>query len=432
MTRKYIIIIMFLLGMELFILEFSSCSSTQPEVEDIEIKDDVSDESLEKEEAPADYRYIDLSMELFTCNEKVNEASRNLFKSVLSQTIDGENVFFSPLSVNYVIASLLNGANGETRDEILKYFKIDNSEEINELFKILNTELPTLDNKVTFNLSNSLWVDQSLTVHPSYMDFVENGWPMELFSAEFGTNSIMEAINSWVERSTKGLITKFLQQPPEGYMAILNAVWFKGKWQISFDKESTKLETFRGTSGCSTVEMMHGEKTGLNYIYGNNWQGVILPYGNGNFEMCLILPEEDINPNELSLSEDSFMKRETCRVKLSMPKFECFYRNKKFEEALKEVGIIKMFSPDCQDLDKLILGGNDDINIAQFIHEAVITVNEEGVEAAGVSGVFNFISTGDEPAIKKEIDLVFDRPFLYEIRETSTNTVIFMGVVNNL
>ena len=57
-----------------------------------------------------------------------------------------------------------------------------------------------------------------------------------------------------------------------------------------------------------------------------------------------------------------------------------------------------------------------------------IEVNEEGTEAAAVTGGEMIGSSGKEPIV---IDFIANRPFFYAIKEKSTNAILFMGKVTN-
>ena len=66
--------------------------------------------------------------------------------------------------------------------------------------------------------------------------------------------------------------------------------------------------------------------------------------------------------------------------------------------------------------------------VSEVLHKTVISVNEEGTRAAAVTATINIGSaSGDE-----DRQVYLDRPFLYMIINTKTNTPIFIGTVENL
>ena len=64
-----------------------------------------------------------------------------------------------------------------------------------------------------------------------------------------------------------------------------------------------------------------------------------------------------------------------------------------------------------------------DLLISIVTHQAFIETNEEGTEAAAATIVG--ISTTSMPADPYILNI--DHPFLYIIRETTTNSILFMG-----
>lgn len=67
---------------------------------------------------------------------------------------------------------------------------------------------------------------------------------------------------------------------------------------------------------------------------------------------------------------------------------------------------------------------------AQYIivHKAGIEFNEEGAVAAAVSTVNTYVS----PSIGDPVEVKFDRPFVFLIRETTTGALLFAGKISDL
>jgi serpin B len=63
--------------------------------------------------------------------------------------------------------------------------------------------------------------------------------------------------------------------------------------------------------------------------------------------------------------------------------------------------------------------------IHDVYHDAAITVDEEGTEAAAATAVV----IGDESAPADPFEMVVDRPFLFAIRDRPTGSVLFLGRV---
>ena len=66
--------------------------------------------------------------------------------------------------------------------------------------------------------------------------------------------------------------------------------------------------------------------------------------------------------------------------------------------------------------------------ISGVVHQANITVDEKGTEAAAATAITIAGSAAPE---QPPIEVRFDRPFTYWLREKSTNAILFMGRVND-
>jgi len=65
----------------------------------------------------------------------------------------------------------------------------------------------------------------------------------------------------------------------------------------------------------------------------------------------------------------------------------------------------------------------DQLHISSVLQKAVVTVDEEGTEAAAVTVVEGMIISTDAP-----FQFRADRPFLFVIRERASGTILFAGV----
>lgn len=150
------------------------------------------------------------------------------------------------------------------------------------------------------------------------------------------------------------------------------------------------------------------------------------PYGQGNFAMDVILPD-DINgiKNIMPLINDTSFKGWINQMgkrntELSFPRFKYVYK-KELKDILSDMGMGRAF------IDNADFSNISDISFQlSFVkHQAMIETNEEGTEAAAAT-VVGFITTS-MPA--GPFILNIDHSFLYVIRETTTNSILFMGKV---
>ena len=72
-----------------------------------------------------------------------------------------------------------------------------------------------------------------------------------------------------------------------------------------------------------------------------------------------------------------------------------------------------------------------DLQISDIIQQVKIIVNENETEAAGMTFLG---SVGGEPSVEpqKPIAMNVNRPFIFEIAEDESNTILFTGIINNI
>jgi serpin B len=155
---------------------------------------------------------------------------------------------------------------------------------------------------------------------------------------------------------------------------------------------------------------------------------VEMPYGQGNFCMDVILPNEGHMTDEVVATMtpenwDMWIAALTGKnVDLWFPKFKFSYKNLLNEE-LSDLGMGIAFS-DWADFSGI--NGIGGLRISRVLHKTFVEVNEEGTEAAAVTAVeVELTSVGPGNTLK------IDKPFLFAIREVKTGTVLFIGRVQN-
>ncbi len=113
----------------------------------------------------------------------------------------------------------------------------------------------------------------------------------------------------------------------------------------------------------------------------------------------------------------------------SIPKFKYDYKLD-FMNDLKKLGVTDVFSNEKADLSKLVEGKTF---INQAIHKATIEMNQDGIKAGAVTlggGAGNLEVCYYEVELPMEkIDITFDKPYMYLVRNKATGEVWFAGSV---
>ena len=71
------------------------------------------------------------------------------------------------------------------------------------------------------------------------------------------------------------------------------------------------------------------------------------------------------------------------------------------------------------------LSPDEDLWIDKVLHKTYISVDEEGTEAAAVTAVMMDGATSARP--KEPIEVKFDEPFYFVIRDDTSGETLFMG-----
>ena len=186
----------------------------------------------------------------------------DFFKNLQETQPANDNLFVSPLSLHMALGMLLNGAENETAQQILKTLKMEgvSLDELNKAYKTLIDELPVADSKVKLGLANSVWYKSGFQVESSFQENKKKSFNAEVTGLEFN-DAAKAKINQWASDKSNGKITKVLDQiTPDQVMFLLNALYFKGDWAAKFDAKNTIDKPFTLLGGAEkTVKMMFNE-----------------------------------------------------------------------------------------------------------------------------------------------------------------------------
>ncbi|XP_067303938.1 leukocyte elastase inhibitor-like [Pseudorasbora parva] len=379
--------------------------------------------------------------------------SLNLFKKISGGNASG-NVFYSPVSISSALAMVLLGARGNTSAQIIKVLGFrgppkahsvtaeHHVDEIHSNFKKFMSELNKPGVPYTLSIANRLYGEQSYQFVEKFLNDAKIYYEARLEKVDFKTKSeaLRVNINKWVEKQTQDKIKDLI---PQGVvcattrLVLVNAIYFKGKWEKKFLREATRDEQFKlNKTQTKPVKMMHQkEQFPLAFIPEMNSQVLKLPYVGKNLSMLIILPNEmeddttGLQKLEKALTNEKLMqwtKKEVMleqEVEVSLPRF-------KMEEKYDmKTLLISMGMEDVFDPKKVNLSGmtsTKDLVVSKVIHKAFVELNEEGTEAAAATGVFMKKCCARLPPPTPKI-FNADHPFLFFIRHNPSNVILFNG-----
>lgn len=382
---------------------------------------------------PKEYKPIELTEAQTRMASESTDFAFRFFQTaseVLGKEEQNKNkLILSPVSASYALSMAANGAEGATLTELIEVlgfsgFSID---EINAYNQKLVQELVQQDNTTLLSMANSLWLLDDFQVLSTYRNALKKNYDAEVRREERA--KAKDAINAWCADKTNGCIPDFLKDDPEGKALLLNALYFKGLWAEPFDKGLTQNEPFTNEDGTQTEVAMLNRQSGYLLAQNDLYATVRLPYGNGAFALQVILPQEGVslaqciealNGASWQALQESMMWKE---VDVKLPKFTIEDYQNSLIRVLMAMGVQEAFR-NSADFSKM---ANKDLMISSVDQSVYFRLDEEGTEAAAVTGIGMSQALPQNPYGVYEFHV--DRPFLFLLTEKSTDSVLFMGQV---
>jgi len=355
------------------------------------------------------------------------------------QMPNDKNYMFSPMSIKMALSMAANGASGETKTEILNVLGITDLEEFNTEAKDLIERYSQTD-ILSLNIANSIWMNKDKTSQQFSNGF--KNIATDFYNADVKTinnaNAVKE-INSWVSDKTNGKIPTIINNADDFWAMLINAIYFKGAWMDEFSVNATKPDEFTSADGTkSQIDFMNKTKW-FPYAETKSFKMIEMPYKNrvdkisedGEYlgtdrydnldvSMYFILAENDVNvEQELNAAINDEMFKSTY-IKLSVPKFKIEYETS-LNDILKNMGIVTAFDENKADFTNMFDKGN--MWFTKTIHKTYIDVDEKGTEAAAVTA----IGMAGSAMPPEPIELKFNKPFYFVIRDNTSSETLFMG-----
>uniref|UniRef100_A0A8W8IEI2 Serpin domain-containing protein n=1 Tax=Magallana gigas TaxID=29159 RepID=A0A8W8IEI2_MAGGI len=348
---------------------------------------------------------------------------------------ESENLFFSPYSISAALMFTMLGAKGASEEQIKQALGVAGVPNPHQAYQKLHATLMSKSRDgAKLAIANRIFSKLGLEIKESYKKESLEHYHSEIELLDFVGDPIASStrINTWVEEQTNGKIQCLIpeEQLQESLIVLINAIYFKGVWENAFEVWNTKREPFQiSETELGTVEMMNMETDTwlISMSKPLDCQVLNLPYKGGELSMIIVLPNkvDGLSTLESNLSADAFRKltnemyRE--RVVVSIPKFKLessFQLNK----VLRGMGIIDIFTQKA-DFGAMMENPQDKTLVSDVFHKAFVEVNEEGTEAAAITGHWKIPRCmPPEPVVFKA-----DHPFLFLIKENFTGTVLFIG-----
>lgn len=356
-------------------------------------------------------------------NSNINNLGEKLIKSVIINNEDLDDASFSPVSASICLALVANSADSELEDFVVGLHGESDLPSLTATCKLLMQYLPSKNNKNIIAFANSVWVNDNYDVLSSWEEAIKNDLYSENFKIDFSNSSNKDFIDRWCSDKTNGLIPKLELELDDTQMAIFaNAIYFMGEWEEKFNKNNTDMMPFYGRRNTHDVATMHDTRI-CEYIKSDNFASITLNIGNNDFIM--VLPDENTDVESVIKDLDwktIYNNSQNYLVDLSIPKFT-ISRNLKLTETLKSIGM-----PEKISMKKMGLEHKNYIKVQQT---SFTSLDEDGVEVAVVT--YTGMETANHPGyVEGKTEFKVNRPFIYMLRNKTTNSIIMAGAVRDI
>ena len=337
-----------------------------------------------------------------------------------------ENVLISPFSIQTALSMAANGASGNTLLEMKDFFDFgdENINTLNASYVALLEKLQKPSSTNTTVLSNnSFFYDKKrLQLSDGYQSLLKDQYKCSFNAYDFNAvQPSVDAMNDWIKDNTNGKIDKLISTIKQDDIAFLiNTLFFKSGWSSSFYKPTD--DNFTNADGTVIKTPFIFRDANVPYYKGENYEIADIPFRDSTYSLSVVIPTKKatVTPFSKSTYDALLQNLKYDRLWIGLPKMHLSYKND-LVSSLKLLNIKDAFS-DNADFTKMGTAANT-IYISQIQHQAVLAVDEEGVEGAAATSV-GFAVTSAPPSI------LYKSPFYVVLRHIDTNTILFIGKVN--
>jgi serine protease inhibitor len=279
-------------------------------------------------------------------------------------------------------------------------------------------------------VADALWAGPAVPLEKDYSAFLTKTFGATLRNGDLASPGTAKDIDRWASKNTNGLIDSIAADlglpDPTAVLVLLNAVYFLGRWKTPFDPAQTRPEPFQQAGD---VPMMHLTDQSFGYTQRDGYRMLRLPYGkHGRYAMEVMLPDDGHSLKDLLGRLDAAEWRSAVAAlepatidDLALPKFKLGWKGE-LNDPLARLGMPAAFGP-AADFRPMSPAAPP---LSKVVQKTYVRVDEQGTEAAAVSGGMMATSAKMNP-----LEFRVDRPFAFSISDQQTGTILFLGAVTD-
>jgi serpin B len=368
--------------------------------------------------------------------------SEKLMEQIVGNAANDDNIAVSPSRLQAVLVLLSNWASPDMQRKILDVAVGESAgiEDANEFCRKDNFSVATCYNisgevseSPIVELSTILWLQEQLRLKAGHIADMREAFGVEYERVDFANPDTQGLIDAKINEASHGLIPSLnAKVDPLTRVLLTDILYFKAHWEIPFEEENTDELPFYGAKETVDVPTMCMEER-LPYKETDKYQMVELSYltdfsSEKSYVMRIYLPRLCVSNIELlrAIAEkDAKQEVKEEHVCLYLPRFSA-ETDIKMTNIFQQLGLKELFTS-TDILPQLA----DNIQISDIAQKVKIIVNETETEAVALTSI---VCAGCLPPEEddKPIVMTVDRPFLFEIVEETSGTILFTGIINDI
>ncbi|XP_017050323.1 serine protease inhibitor 42Dd isoform X3 [Drosophila ficusphila] len=363
--------------------------------------------------------------------------SINVYDKLTAQK-PGENIVFSPFSIQTCAAMARLGAQGQTAAELDLGLGLASSDPA-KIAQSFHQVLAAYQDSQILRIANKIFVMEGYPLRQEFDQLLTKQFLSAAQNVNFAKSAEAAAtINGWVEQRTNHLIKDLVPASAldaNSRLVLVNAIHFKGTWLHQFPKHGTRQEAFHLDGERSVQVPMMSLKERFRYadLPALDATALELPYKDSDLSMLIVLPnsktglsvlEEKLRVTPLSSITQALHRTQ---VVVKLPKFKAEFEVE-LTEVFQKLGMSKMFTDQAEFGN--MLQSPEPLKVSAIIHKAFIDVNEEGTEAAAATAMVMIRCSMPMPEPDPKRFFV-DHPFNFYILNKDS-TVLFAGGIRKL
>ncbi|CAH2327828.1 Z-dependent protease inhibitor [Pelobates cultripes] len=222
----------------------------------------------------------------------------NLYRKMADK--HDNNLFFSPFSVSYSLASLMLGTQGATYEQLLEGLNLNKFKNhkkpyiLPALFK--NAKEKSMNNEAfILDIGSFSFVHETFPLKEEFLNLTGKYFDIEYQTVDFHSSEAKNNINDYVNKKTKGKITQLYDVlDPQTKLLLLDYILFKGKWLYPFNPDLTEMDTFFIDKYNSVKVPMMYKSDKVYFMVDKKLSCTVVkvPY-RGDAYMLIVMPEKD-------------------------------------------------------------------------------------------------------------------------------------------